>query len=308
MPKQSKVTDLRVAFLVPSNRAPHPETPQPAPRLVIALRGTLLYLPKDFRDNFRISQERLAESDRVEECQALIVKVIDYFLTEYGGSVDDICLAGHSLGAGIVLLVGKHLAASGKAIDTHLFAPPLLSINSILEGEFLPEMSKPETLAWKHSSAGTRKMMSVSHVGEVAQDSGVGDAADAFEEMKGNEVFNKEWEDFQNLQDWVPHFYLSREDMICLRYIKYYEDQMQARVTRANVPICKQGIWTRLCWGDAKYIRNVVPSANLYISTKYTDKVWNLKVHSLQQWHRFTDDNIWLEEFQARRLDLPKES
>lgn len=104
-------------------------------------------------------------------------------------------------------------------------------------------------------------------------------------------------EEFQKLRDWVPHFYLNRSDLICVRFITYYEEQ-QVAATRHNIDISEQAIITRFFGGNANYITNVVPSANLYISKKYEGR--RLKAHSLKQWHKFTNENIQLQESQAR--------
>ncbi|KAG0585917.1 hypothetical protein KC19_2G049400 [Ceratodon purpureus] len=305
IPKTGKLKELRVAFYLRKDKHPIMAT-GPAPRLVIALRGTLLYLKKDLKEDLSISGELLLESERVKECLILIEKVIKEFLSTPGRSKDEICLAGHSLGAGIALLVGKHLATSGTEIDTHLFAPPLLTLASIAS-DLLHHASgvSPNELQVLFFNKLTDRMKE-SGVGVVVTDeekhSGVGTIGDAIVETFGKRDLDQEWKEFQKLRDWVPHFYLNRSDFICVHYITYYEEQNHRRVaaTRHNIDISEQGIITRFFGGDAKYINNVVPSANLYISKLYEGR--HLKAHSLKQWHKFTNGHIKLKESQARLL------
>ncbi|KAG0625358.1 hypothetical protein M758_2G048300 [Ceratodon purpureus] len=309
--KTGKLKELRVAFYLRRKDIEHPlTTTGPAPHLVIALRGTLPYLSKDYKDDIRISGEILLESERVKECLILIEKVIQEFLSTPGRSKDEICLAGHSLGAGIALLVGKHLAASGTNIDTHLFAPPLLTLASIARDLLHHPSGVTNELQDRLFFTKLTDRMKESGVGVVVTDeekhSGVGTIGDAIVETFGKRSLDQEWKEFQKLRDWVPHFYLNRNDIVCVHYITYYEEQVDRQVaaTRHNIDISEQGIITRFFGGDAKYINNVVPSANLYISkfSEEKDLMGHLMAHSLMQWHRFTNADIMLKEFQARLL------
>lgn len=306
IPKESKLKELRLAFY--HRRDNHPLTATgPAPRLVIALRGTLLYKTKDLIDDLRISGEVLLESDRVQGCLTLIEKVITEFLSK-GGSKDEICLAGHSLGAGIALLVGKHLAAmpSGIDIDTHLFAPPMLTEASIAKDLLIkirsPDQRHPHEATDEWHSVFTQltdRLRESFGFGKSEKHEGVGIVGNAIVETFGKMDLDEEWKNFQKLRDWVPHFYLNQGDVICNEYIQYYKEQVSA--TEADIGISEQAIITRLFGGDAKYIKNVVPSANLNISKAFKGN--KLLAHSLKQWHQYTDAAMELHQYQARLLD-----
>ncbi|CAN1351822.1 GDSL esterase/lipase At4g10955 [Linum perenne] len=85
--------------------------PSGAPRAVLALRGTLLKGPtmrRDIEDDLRfLAWESLKGSIRFNVAMEALRSVAE----RYGGS--NVCVAGHSLGAGFALQVGKALAKEG---------------------------------------------------------------------------------------------------------------------------------------------------------------------------------------------------
>jgi hypothetical protein len=269
---------------------PHPNVN--APGLAIVLRGTLLHFGRDLAADANIALDRLHESKRVARCRAVILKVVRDFLRG-GGRQDQICMAGHSLGAGIALLVGKDLASEHDIlIDTHLFNPPLLTLTSFATGEFLPG-SKSQALL----DATIRSWAS-----KLFDGAGVSNAVDPARERK----LDAEWERFKKLRDWIPHFYLNPRDLVCLQYVHYYGKQHQM-ATKENVDKSRQARITRRVFKrwlqfDVNFISNVVPSADVWISRQYRLNL--VKAHSLKQWHRFPEsgsDMISLE-FQPRLL------
>ena len=100
--------------------------PSGAPRAVLALRGTLLKSPtmrRDIEDDLRfLTWESLKGSVRFHGALEALKLISD----RYGGS--NICVAGHSLGAGFALQVGKDLAKQGIFVEAHLFNPPSVSL------------------------------------------------------------------------------------------------------------------------------------------------------------------------------------
>ncbi|KAG0605741.1 hypothetical protein M758_9G084600 [Ceratodon purpureus] len=262
-----KLKKLGLEILQPVAGDLHPN--KNAPRLAIVLRGTLplpQYL-RDFGSDAKIALEILTRSKRVMECQKLILKVIKDFLSR-GGSQNQICMAGHSLGAAIALLVGKELVyAHGIHIDTHLFNPPLLTFASIASGEL-------SQISLSRRSLRTSKMK-----------------------------LDAEWEKFKKLLDWIPHFYLNPSDIICLQYIRYYEKQHEV-LTEENVEKSKQARITRqplkFFKKDVNIISNVVPSADVWISRKYKSNP--VLAHSLKQWHQDPESADIRLEFQPRPI------
>ncbi|KAI3457054.1 hypothetical protein Pfo_013717 [Paulownia fortunei] len=104
--------------------------PSGAPRAVLALRGTLLKSPtirRDIEDDLRfLAWESLKGSVRFS-CAFKALKSIS---EKYGSS--NVCIAGHSLGAGFALQVGKALAKEAIFVEAHLFNPPSVSLASSL--------------------------------------------------------------------------------------------------------------------------------------------------------------------------------
>ncbi|KAL0311443.1 UNVERIFIED_CONTAM: hypothetical protein Sangu_2439000 [Sesamum angustifolium] len=108
-----------------------PVRPSGAPKAVLAFRGTLLRSPtirRDVVDDLRfLAWESLKGSVRFSSGLKALRSISD----KYGSS--KICIAGHSLGAGFALQVGRELAKDGIYVDAHLFNPPSVSLYSSLK-------------------------------------------------------------------------------------------------------------------------------------------------------------------------------
>ena len=100
--------------------------PSGAPRAVLALRGTLLKSPtirRDLVDDLRfLAWESLKGSVRFNGALEALRSLVQSF-----GSAN-VCVGGHSLGAGFALQVGKALAKEGVFVECHLFNPPSVSL------------------------------------------------------------------------------------------------------------------------------------------------------------------------------------
>ncbi|KAK4434805.1 hypothetical protein Salat_0643400, partial [Sesamum alatum] len=105
--------------------------PSGAPKAVLAFRGTLLKSPtirRDIQDDLRfVAWESLKGSVRFSYGLKALRSISD----KYGSS--NVCIAGHSLGAGFALEVGKALAEGGICVEAHLFNPPSVSLSSGLK-------------------------------------------------------------------------------------------------------------------------------------------------------------------------------
>ncbi|KAL9315956.1 hypothetical protein ACSQ67_016957 [Phaseolus vulgaris] len=103
-----------------------PIRPKGAPKAVLALRGTLLRSHtrrRDIEDDIRFAAwESLKGSFRFKETLEALLSVSD----KHGSR--NVCIAGHSLGAGFGLQVGKELAKEGINVEAHLFNPPSVSL------------------------------------------------------------------------------------------------------------------------------------------------------------------------------------
>ncbi|KAJ4834878.1 hypothetical protein Tsubulata_031992 [Turnera subulata] len=100
--------------------------PTGAPKAVLALRGTLLKSPtirRDIEDDLRfLAWESLKGSVRFK----VALDALKSAAQTYGSS--NVCIAGHSLGAGFALQVGKALAKDWIFVEAHLFNLPSISI------------------------------------------------------------------------------------------------------------------------------------------------------------------------------------
>lgn len=163
--------------------------PSGAPKAVLAVRGTLLKSPtirRDLEDDLRfLAWESLKGSVRfvgtLETVKALVGK--------FGSS--NVCIGGHSLGAGFALQVGKAMAKQGVFIECHLFNPPSVSIAA-----------------------------SVRSIGEKASNlwgrvkASLPSKCEGEEKVCGNEGKRLCTE----MKKWVPHLYVNSSDYICSYY------------------------------------------------------------------------------------------
>jgi hypothetical protein len=179
--------------------------PSGAPRAVLVLRGTLLKSPtirRDIEDDLRfLAWESLKGSVRFKVALEALKSVAD----KYGSS--NVCIAGHSLGAGFSLQVGKALAKEGIYVETHLFNPPSVSLAMSLRN-----FGEKAGFAWKRF----KSMLPTSSETPVVSDEG----------EKGIGVGLKNWvpqlSGLKNsgvgLGKWVPHLYVNNSDYICCSY------------------------------------------------------------------------------------------
>ncbi|KAK4387235.1 hypothetical protein Sango_2594100 [Sesamum angolense] len=154
-----------------------PVRPSGAPKAVLVFRGTLLKsstIRRDIQDDLRfLAWESLKGSARF--CSGL--KALRSISDMYGSS--KICIAGHSLGAGFALQVGRELAKDGIYVEAHLFNPPSVSLSSSLKN-----MGEKAGEIWK-------RFRSRLHL--------------TAETTPGS-------------KQWVPHLYVNNSDYICYLY------------------------------------------------------------------------------------------
>ncbi|KAF5732501.1 Alpha/beta-Hydrolases superfamily protein [Tripterygium wilfordii] len=178
--------------------------PSGAPKAVLALRGTLLNRPtirRDIEDDLRfLAWESLKGSVRFKGAFEALKSMAE----RYGSH--NICVAGHSLGAGFALQVGKALAKEGLYVDAHLFNPPSVSLAMSLKN-----IGEKAGFAWKRI-----KLMLPS----TNEAQGIGDEVE-----KNSTVGLKNWllnfygeKSPVQLNKWVPHLYVNNSDYICCSY------------------------------------------------------------------------------------------
>ncbi|XP_024367975.1 uncharacterized protein [Physcomitrium patens] len=84
-------------------------------------------------------------------------------------------------------------------------------------------------------------------------------------------------ESYKKLADWVPKLYINKDDLLCMRFHKYYSKK------QTNVPNLPVRALMRILGRNDKYI-TLMPSVDMYISD-YKDPSVSLAAHKLKQWY-----------------------
>ncbi|KAJ9147142.1 hypothetical protein P3X46_029334 [Hevea brasiliensis] len=230
--------------------------PSGAPKAVLALRGKLLKSPtirRDIEDDLRfLAWESLKGSVRFK----LALEALKSVAESYGSC--NVCIAGHSLGAGFAFQVGKALAKEGIYVEAHLFNPPSISIAMSLRN-----IGEKAGSAWKK-------------IKSMLPSNGESQATDDMED-KASMVGLRNWvpnfidKTSVGLKKWVPHLYVNDSDYICC----YYTNPDGPEDKNAN----KENL------GRANIINGQV-AAKLFVMSKGKQKF--LEAHGLEQW--WSDD------------------
>ncbi|KAG6507532.1 GDSL esterase/lipase At4g10955-like [Zingiber officinale] len=216
--------------------------PAGAPRAVLALRGTLLKSPtirRDLEDDLRfLAWESLKGSVRYHGALQALNAMVENF-----GS-NNVCIGGHSLGAGFALQVGKTLAKQGVFVECHLFNPPSVSLAMSIRN-----MGEKAGFLWR------RIKSSLPSKGETSLD------AKEKNSVSCAKVFGTE------TKKWIPHLYVNNSDYICC----YYNDTSGTAVA---TDVSTEKAKTSNGHGEAM--------AKLFVMCKGPQKF--LEAHGLEQW------------------------
>ncbi|XP_020207777.1 GDSL esterase/lipase At4g10955 [Cajanus cajan] len=178
-----------------------PMRPSGAPRAILALRGTLLKSPtmrRDIEDDLRfLTWESLKGSVRFKVALEVLKSICD----KYGNK--NVCIAGHSLGAGFALQVGKELAKEGTYVEAHLFNPPSVSLAMSLK-----TIGEKAEFVWNR----LKSMLPLSSEAQISNDgsktSGVG-LESKMAQLSGSGL---------GVAKFVPYLYVNNGDYICCSY------------------------------------------------------------------------------------------
>lgn len=230
--------------------------PSGAPRAVLALRGTVLKSPtirRDIEDDLRfLAWESLKGSVRFQVALEALKLISD----SYGSS--NVCVAGHSLGAGFALQVGKALAKQGVYVETHLFNPPSVSLAMSIRN-----IGEKAEFVWKRLksmlplTSGTQ----ISDEGEKTNNAGLRNWVPLLYGEKTPNI---------GLKKWVPHIYVNNSDYICC----YYTDSPGTQENPAS------GAKENICPTKEQ------AAAKMFVMSKGKQKF--LEAHGLEQW--WSDD------------------
>lgn len=201
--------------------------PNNAPRAVLAFRGTLLKSPtirRDIEDDLRfLAWESLKGSIRFTSG----LKALRSISEKYGST--NVCIAGHSLGAGFALQVGKALAKEGRYVEAHLFNPPSVSLSSSLK-----------------------------NIGERAGDLWKRVRAIVIRSQQSDQSANEVLMNLSGGKKWIPHLYVNDSDYICCYYTDSNsggEERVSEKenVKRTNAP-CGAAKMFVLSKGNQKFL------------------------------------------------------
>ncbi|KAH7281921.1 hypothetical protein KP509_35G003400 [Ceratopteris richardii] len=175
--------------------------------------------------------------------------------------LENITIAGHSLGASIALLAGQTLAYEGIFVDTHLFSPPFPS---------------PPIERIKH-----RKVKLALNLTGVACATGLSHLL--LDKGKMETSFRQ----FFSLRAWCPHLYVNPLDPICSSYISYFNThEFMQRIGASSfahmtAPVSLRGTLQQFFLNDCKPF-HLVPCAILHVVNKRCAKL--VRAHGLHQW------------------------
>ncbi|KAK9088626.1 hypothetical protein Scep_027708 [Stephania cephalantha] len=225
--------------------------PSGAPRAVLALRGTLLKsqtIRRDIQDDLRfLAWESLKGSSRFGGAMEALKSTVE----RCGSS--NVCIAGHSLGAGFALQVGKEMAKQGVFVETHLFNPPSVSLAMSLRS-----IGEKAGFAWRRF-----KSMIPSREAQANDE-------ETLSASTQTNSYSKE------MKKWIPHLYVNNSDYICCNY----NDSSEAADHKTSVTS-----------SNASGKENADPAiwqapAKLFVLSKGKQKF--LEAHGLEQW--WSDD------------------
>lgn len=230
--------------------------PAGAPRAVLALRGTVLKGPtirRDIEDDLRfLAWESLKGSVRFKVALEALKSVAD----RYGSA--NVSIAGHSLGAGFALQVGKALAKEGIYVETHLFNPPSVSLAMSIR-----DIGEKAGFVWKRF----KSMLPAGNETKISRDEAENTGGFGFKNWIPHLYGPKN--SGLGLGKWVPHLYVNNSDYICCSYTDP-DGKEENNAGKENVGPTNEQL-----------------AAKLFVMSKGKQKF--LEAHGLEQW--WSDDS-----------------
>ncbi|KAK9093188.1 hypothetical protein Syun_028099 [Stephania yunnanensis] len=209
-----------------------------------AMADLILIRPNDLRF---LAWESLKGSSRFGGAMEALKSTVE----RCGSS--NVCIAGHSLGAGFALQVGKEMAKQGVFVETHLFNPPSVSLAMSLRS-----IGEKAGFAWRRF-----KSMIPSREAQANDE-------ETLSASTQTNSYSKE------MKKWIPHLYVNNSDYICCNY----NDSSEAADHKTSVTS-----------SNASGKENADPAiwqapAKLFVLSKGKQKF--LEAHGLEQW--WSDD------------------
>lgn len=188
------------------------DSEKPIPYYVVAFRGTVIKgnsVSRDLEHDIHVIKNGFQNSSRA----ALGFKSIKDIVANAHGSKQHLWLAGHSLGAAMVMHCGKKMAHNRTFLDSFLFNPPFISapIESIQDEKVKHGLRFAGSIA----TAGLALALSAKQPPQKAKSRSSSSSSDDDDDP------------FAKLSTWVPNLFVHPGDHICSEYIGYFEHQDQ---------------------------------------------------------------------------------
>ncbi|XP_010421239.1 PREDICTED: GDSL esterase/lipase At4g10955 [Camelina sativa] len=232
------------------------------PHYVMAFRGTVLKKRTwefDLKLDLQCIFNTLHQGGRSRHAVQAVRSMVDKH------SQKDVWLAGHSLGAALVLLAGKTMTSVGFFLESYIFNPPISSIplEQLPGGHYLKDVFQTAKSVVKGTIA-----MTLTHL------------------LQGQEEYNTK------TASWIPNLYVNPKDPICAGYIDYFRHrdfmseigagQIERFGARNSVRSLLVGIIRRSPSDLSKEPLHLLLSADMTVNKNEPTK--STTAHALHQW------------------------
>ncbi|KAJ3695055.1 hypothetical protein LUZ60_000432 [Juncus effusus] len=225
-------------------------SPEIAPRIVIAFRGTMLDIMHGIQDCILDLYVCIGGLDKRSRVQNAIEKV-QMLVDEVGPS--NVWLTGHSLGAAMATVIGKYmLKEKDTKLNTFLFNPPFGKIPL----DIIPLIS--DKVKKKMHGINTCLKAAKALVSEGSRE-------------KSHDI-----NDVAKLSSWIPNIFVHSNDPICMDYINHFK-----RIK--DLVNCRDSLLTKLfaststreklsdVASEGVELSHILPSASLWINKQAMD-------------------------------------
>nr|XP_043618089.1 GDSL esterase/lipase At4g10955-like [Erigeron canadensis]XP_043618090.1 GDSL esterase/lipase At4g10955-like [Erigeron canadensis] len=228
------------------------------PRYVIAFRGTIIRFATQYEDmklNMKCIFDKLENSPRFHTAIDALQNVVSNVGPE------GVWLAGHSLGAAIAMLAGRHMAKSRCQLETYLFNPPFISVP-------VERLIRNETL--KHGVRIAGSLMTA----------GIATAMKLHDKDPEEDPFNV-------LSEWTPYVFVNPSDPICAEYIGYFQHREMMEwmgVGKIERIATKHSIGSLVygAMGRDSEPSHLLPTAYVTVNLSPSEKL--KQAHGIHQW------------------------
>jgi hypothetical protein len=254
------------------------------PKYVFAVRGTIFPRGEDIKSDVHIVVEVLHEYEGKR-----MTRLLRAIKNKYGHQ--NICVAGHSLGAALALIATRSIAIEdGVVINTHLFNPPYLTVGRLVSkavrGVLNGVGDLGDSLVCLLGLGNTGIVRAATDTVANACKSVKAEVLRLEREMDTSSTAEKMKEESRKLLglDYVPNLYLNPEDLICNEYIQHFQ---------RGIPVYASYSSECMDWFLPCRSLHMIPKAVLHINHRGKGMK---EAHKLHQWFKFPHVNLRVEE------------